>query len=243
MTGTKTKIRYGVGGGGQISQQAFMPGIGRTDNSELAALVTGDPVKAEAARKRAAAEVAAYEKIPAKKRGGDKAAERVTAACDAYEEAFANDPADRASLESAIALLGRYLERLEANKSTRDTTPFDLRLQKIHEKLAEDEVVPVDPAAGAPPVQPTAETTAAPTDVPPPRPSSTSESNCSQSIVRSPRSSPREPRSFATSKSIPNSPEAMPDPEARTVAVTTIRIQGGNDAERSRRLPRTARSG
>ncbi|WP_260929243.1 Gfo/Idh/MocA family protein [Novosphingobium sp. 9] len=42
-----TKVRYAVVGGGQISQQAFMPGIGKTDNSQLAALVTGDPVKAE----------------------------------------------------------------------------------------------------------------------------------------------------------------------------------------------------
>jgi len=41
------KIRYAVVGGGQISQQAFMPGIARTNNSELAALVTGDPVKAD----------------------------------------------------------------------------------------------------------------------------------------------------------------------------------------------------
>lgn len=40
------KIRYAVVGGGQIAQQAFMPGIARTNNSELAALVTGDPVKA-----------------------------------------------------------------------------------------------------------------------------------------------------------------------------------------------------
>jgi predicted dehydrogenase len=41
------KIRYAVVAGGQISQQAFMPGIARTNNSELAALVTGDPVKAD----------------------------------------------------------------------------------------------------------------------------------------------------------------------------------------------------
>ncbi|KQM56219.1 glucose-fructose oxidoreductase [Sphingomonas sp. Leaf208] len=47
MFGHKKKVRYAVVGGGQISQQAFMPGIGRTDNSELAALVTGDPVKAD----------------------------------------------------------------------------------------------------------------------------------------------------------------------------------------------------
>lgn len=47
MFGQKKKIRYAVVAGGQISQQAFMPGIGRTDNSELAALVTGDPAKAD----------------------------------------------------------------------------------------------------------------------------------------------------------------------------------------------------
>jgi len=47
MFGTSKKIRYAVVGGGQISQQAFMPGVGRTDNSELVALVTGDPKKAD----------------------------------------------------------------------------------------------------------------------------------------------------------------------------------------------------
>lgn len=47
MFGRKDKVRYAVVGGGQISQQAFMPGIARTDNSRLAALVTGDPVKAD----------------------------------------------------------------------------------------------------------------------------------------------------------------------------------------------------
>jgi len=41
------KVRYAVVGGGQISQQAFMPGVARTNNSELVALVTGDPVKAD----------------------------------------------------------------------------------------------------------------------------------------------------------------------------------------------------
>jgi predicted dehydrogenase len=39
-------VRYAVVGGGQISQQAFMPGISQATNSQLAALVTGDPVKA-----------------------------------------------------------------------------------------------------------------------------------------------------------------------------------------------------
>jgi len=39
------KIRYGVVAGGSISQGAFMPGIGQTDNSVMTALVTGDPEK------------------------------------------------------------------------------------------------------------------------------------------------------------------------------------------------------
>lgn len=47
MFGRKEKVRYAVVGGGQIAQQAFMPGVGRTDNSEIVALVTGDPVKAD----------------------------------------------------------------------------------------------------------------------------------------------------------------------------------------------------
>lgn len=52
MFGRKDKVRYAVVGGGQISQQAFMPGIGQTDNSKLAALVTGDPVKADELAKK-----------------------------------------------------------------------------------------------------------------------------------------------------------------------------------------------
>ncbi|SFB62278.1 hypothetical protein SAMN03159496_05985 [Rhizobium sp. NFR07] len=47
MQTPEKKIRYAVVAGGQISQQAFMPGIKQTDNSELAALVTGDPIKAD----------------------------------------------------------------------------------------------------------------------------------------------------------------------------------------------------
>ena len=42
----KPRIRYAVIGGGQIAQQAFMPGMARASNSMLAALVTGDPQKA-----------------------------------------------------------------------------------------------------------------------------------------------------------------------------------------------------
>ena len=40
------KVRYAVVGLGDISQEAMLPGIDRTGNSELVALVTGDPAKA-----------------------------------------------------------------------------------------------------------------------------------------------------------------------------------------------------
>ena len=46
------KIRYAVVGGGSISQGAFMPGVGQTENSVMTALVTGDPVKADKLAKR-----------------------------------------------------------------------------------------------------------------------------------------------------------------------------------------------
>lgn len=41
-----TKIRYAVVGAGWISQEAFMPSIEQTDNSEMTAIITGDLVKA-----------------------------------------------------------------------------------------------------------------------------------------------------------------------------------------------------
>lgn len=44
-TDEQRPIRWAVVGGGQISQQAFMPAIGRTDSSELVALVSGDADK------------------------------------------------------------------------------------------------------------------------------------------------------------------------------------------------------
>ena len=47
MPGLDGKIRYAVVAGGFISQDAFMPGIGQTENSVMTALVTGDPAKAE----------------------------------------------------------------------------------------------------------------------------------------------------------------------------------------------------
>ncbi|QGZ67071.1 Gfo/Idh/MocA family protein [Paraburkholderia acidisoli] len=40
------KIRYAIVGLGDISQEAMMPGVGHTGNSEIAALVTGDADKA-----------------------------------------------------------------------------------------------------------------------------------------------------------------------------------------------------
>lgn len=46
------KIRYAVVGGGSISQGAFMPGVGQTENSVMTALVTGDPIKADKLAKR-----------------------------------------------------------------------------------------------------------------------------------------------------------------------------------------------
>ena len=44
-TEEKRAIRWAVVEGGQISQQAFMPAIGRTESSELVALVSGDEEK------------------------------------------------------------------------------------------------------------------------------------------------------------------------------------------------------
>lgn len=42
------KVRYAVVGAGDIAQAALMPGIAHTGNSELVAIVTGDPEKARA---------------------------------------------------------------------------------------------------------------------------------------------------------------------------------------------------
>lgn len=61
MPSSNRKIRYGVVGGGSISQGAFMPGIGQTDNSVITALVTGDPVKADELAARYGIKAYAYE--------------------------------------------------------------------------------------------------------------------------------------------------------------------------------------
>ncbi|WP_263262735.1 Gfo/Idh/MocA family oxidoreductase [Pseudomonas sp. RIT-PI-S] len=58
------KIRYGVVAGGSISQGAFMPGVGQTDNSVMTALVTGDPVKAEKLAQRYKLKSYSYEQFP-----------------------------------------------------------------------------------------------------------------------------------------------------------------------------------
>ncbi len=45
---TKDKVRYAVVGVGWIAQEDFMPGVAKTGNSVMTALVTGDPKKAQA---------------------------------------------------------------------------------------------------------------------------------------------------------------------------------------------------
>lgn len=59
--GSETRIRYVVVGGGWISQAAFMPGVAQTGNSELTALVTGDPEKAKELGGRYGLKTFAYE--------------------------------------------------------------------------------------------------------------------------------------------------------------------------------------
>ena len=41
------KIRYAVIGNGWISQEAFLPGVNQTENSEVVAIVSGQRDKAE----------------------------------------------------------------------------------------------------------------------------------------------------------------------------------------------------
>jgi predicted dehydrogenase len=54
LTGASSepKIRYGIVALGSISQEAMLPGVQHTGNSEIAALVTSDPMKAEELSKR-----------------------------------------------------------------------------------------------------------------------------------------------------------------------------------------------
>lgn len=58
------KVRYAVVGGGSISQGAFMPGVGQTENSVMTALVTGDPIKADKLAKHYALKSYSYTQYP-----------------------------------------------------------------------------------------------------------------------------------------------------------------------------------
>ncbi|MGM3425174.1 Gfo/Idh/MocA family protein [Pseudomonas benzopyrenica] len=65
MPSATGKIRYAVVGGGWISQGAFMPGVGQTGNSEMTALVTGDPIKARDLAAKYGLKSYSYEEFPA----------------------------------------------------------------------------------------------------------------------------------------------------------------------------------
>ncbi|OHV07857.1 Gfo/Idh/MocA family protein [Kushneria phosphatilytica] len=67
----RRKIRYAVVSGGEISQGAFMPGISSTTNSELAALVTGDPEKARVLGERYHIRTCGYEDYESLLHSGD----------------------------------------------------------------------------------------------------------------------------------------------------------------------------
>jgi predicted dehydrogenase len=61
----KKKIRYGFVALGDIAQEAMLPGVEHTGNSTIAALVTGDPVKAgRLAERYGAAHTYSYEQFP-----------------------------------------------------------------------------------------------------------------------------------------------------------------------------------
>jgi predicted dehydrogenase len=56
------KVRYAVVGGGWIAQAAFMPGVEHTGNSELTALVSGDPEKLKVLGQRYRLKTYSYER-------------------------------------------------------------------------------------------------------------------------------------------------------------------------------------
>jgi predicted dehydrogenase len=61
----KKKIRYGFVALGDIAQEAMLPGVEHTGNSTIAALVTGDPVKAgRLAERHGVAHAYSYEQFP-----------------------------------------------------------------------------------------------------------------------------------------------------------------------------------
>src|SRR6201996_7252120 len=58
------KVRYAIVGLGDIAQEDMMPGVDHAGNSEITALVTSDPVKAEALGKKYGVEaVFSYEQF------------------------------------------------------------------------------------------------------------------------------------------------------------------------------------
>lgn len=57
-------VRWAVVGGGQISQQAFMPGVGQTDSSQLVALVSDDPEKRDKLAKQYGLTAYTYDEYP-----------------------------------------------------------------------------------------------------------------------------------------------------------------------------------
>lgn len=71
MSEHKQKIRYAVIGGGFISQQAFMPGVASTSNSELVALVTGDPSKGDKLARQYGIKIYSYDQYDALLASGD----------------------------------------------------------------------------------------------------------------------------------------------------------------------------
>ncbi|MBK4997864.1 Gfo/Idh/MocA family oxidoreductase [Pseudomonas sp. S31] len=71
MPNAQGKVRYAVVGGGSISQGAFMPGVGQTDNSVMTALVTGDPEKARVLAGHYGLKAYDYDEYPALLASGD----------------------------------------------------------------------------------------------------------------------------------------------------------------------------
>ena len=64
-------VRFAVVGVGQISQQAFIPGLSRIEDAELAALVTSSPEKAEELGQEFGVAIHSYEEYPALLASGD----------------------------------------------------------------------------------------------------------------------------------------------------------------------------
>ncbi len=70
--GSDRKVRYAIVGLGSISQEAMMPGVDHTGNSEITALVTSDPTKAkELADKYNVEHTYSYEQFPVLLRSGE----------------------------------------------------------------------------------------------------------------------------------------------------------------------------